>query len=314
MKILLTLTLLISSTTLFCQNEALRLYGEARKAEKRQDYGKAESLYSKAIKEDEANALFYYSRGKLNMLLGKDTKAKPDINKAVELDSNNPKMHLLKAQYFVYNQLPDSAMMSVMNAEELNPKGKLAAEVQIARADAYRLMKDYQKAYDKYEEGLKTDTANVEALENIALVLYEMGDTKQAAHYLQRLLKVNPYIMDTYINVGYIYARIGMFLESLSYSEEALKYDPDQPIALANKAYALYRMESFDEAASAVKRSLKNNPTNPFALKTRALIIIATDGKIKKACKDLKKAKKMGYDVLYDDGEVDALLEEHCLD
>lgn len=314
MKILFTLILLIGTSAVYCQDEAMRLYGEARKAEKQQDYGKAESLYGKAIKEDPENAMFYYSRGNLNMLLGKDTKAKPDINKAVELDPENPKMHLLKAQYFVYNQYPDSAMLSVLDAEELNPKGKLAAEVQIARGDAYRLMKDYQKAYDNYEEGLKVDTANVEALENIALVLYEMGDTKQAAHYLQQLLKVNPYIMDTYINVGYIYSRIGMFLESLSYSEEALKYDPDQPIALANKAYALYRMESFDEASSTIKRSLRNNPTNPFALKTRALITIATDGKIKKACKDLKKAKKMGYDVLYDDGEVDELLEKHCLD
>lgn len=314
MKMFMTLLLIICSTALYCQDEAMRLYGEARKAEHRQDYGKAESLYGKAIKEEPEKAIFYYSRGNLNMLLGKDSKAKPDIEKAVKLDPKNPKMHLLKAQYFVYNQYADSAMLSVLDAEALNPKGKVAAEVQIARADAYRLMKDYQKAYDNYEEGLKVDTANVEALENIALVLYEMGDTKQAAHYLQQLLKVNPYIMDTYINVGYIYARIGMFLESLSYSEEALKYDPDQPIALANKAYALYKMESFDEAETAIKRSLKNNPTNPFALKVRALITIATDGKIKKVCKDLEKSKKMGYDVMYDDGEVDALLEKHCLD
>lgn len=290
----------------------MRLYSEGRSAERQQDWNKAESLYGKAIKEDPENAQYYHARGKLNMLLGRDAKALDDISKAVEFAPENPKMHLLKAQYFIYNELPDSAMLYVQSAEELKMSANLKAKVQLARADAYRLMQDYQKAASLYEGALAIDTANIEGLENMALVQYELGDQKQAAHYLQRLLKVNPNIMDTYINVGYIYARIGMFLESLSYSEEALKFDPQQPIALANKAYALYRMESYEEAKDAVGKSLQNNPANPFAFKTRALITIATEGSVKKACKDLEKARKYGYNDLFDDGEVDALIEEHC--
>lgn len=312
MRLLIFLMFMIFSTLLVAQDEARRLYGEARKAEARQDWSKAESLYGKAIEEDPDNATYFYARGNLNMLLAKDKKALEDINKAVELEPENPKMQLLKAQYFIYNELPDSAMLYVQNAEELKMSETYQAKAAIARGDVYRLLKDYEKAAEHYETGLKVDTSNMEGLENMALVLYELGDQKQAAHYLQRLLKVNPYIMDTYINVGYIYARIGMFLESLSYSEEALKFDPQQPIALANKAYAHYRMEAYDEAEEAIKSSLQNHPANPFALKTRALITIATDGNVKKACKDLKKAKKYGYNELYDDGEVDDLLEKHC--
>jgi len=313
MRTILIVLSLTFTTSLFAQNqEAMRLYSEGRKAESQQDWNKAESLYGKAIEEDPENAQYYHARGKLNMLLARDSKAKEDINKAIELAPENPKMHMLKAQYFVYNELPDSAMLYIQNAEDLKMSDHLAAKAKIARGDVYRLKQDYEKAVQNYEEGLAVDTANVEGLENMALVLYELGDQKQAAHYLQQLLKVNPYIMDTYINVGFIYAKIGMFLESLSYSEEALKYDPQQPIALANKAYALYRMESFEEAQNAVDKSLQNNPANPFALKTRALLTIATDGKIKKACKDLKKAKKFGYNELFDDGEVDELLEKHC--
>lgn len=312
MRALLLICAIVISPLLQAQDEAMKFYGEGRKAERQQDWSKAESFYGKAIKEDPENATYYYARGHLNMLLANDSKALEDISKAVELEPENPKNHILKAQYFIYNELPDSAMLYVQNAEEYEMNAKLKAQAEIARGDVYRLLRDYDKAVVHYEEGLETDTANVEALENMALSLYELGDQKQAAHYLQRLLKVNPYIMDTYINVGFIYAQIGMYLESLSYSEEALKYDPHQPIALANKAYALYKMETFDEALSTVNQSLKNNPANPFALKTRAMILIDTDGNLKKACKDLKKSKKMGYDVLFDDGEVDALLEEHC--
>lgn len=312
MKLFIFTIFLALSATLFAQDEARRLYGEARKAEGQQDWSTAESLYGKAIEENPENATFYYARGNLNMLLAKDKKAIEDINKAVELEPENPKMHLLKAQYFIYNELPDSAMLYVQNAEVLEMSEIYRAKAAIARGDVYRMLEDYEKAAEHYESGLNVDSANMEGLENMALVLYEIGDQKQAAHYLQRLLKVNPYIMDTYINVGYIYARIGMFLESLSYSEEALKYDPQQPIALANIAYAHYRMESYEDAESAIKKSLQNNPANPFALKTRALITIATDGNIKKACKDLKRAKKYGYNELFDDGEVDELLEKHC--
>lgn len=311
MKTITTVLFIISTTFLLAQ-DGMATYGEARKAEHAQNWSKAESLYSKAIKENPENAMFYYSRGNLSMLLGKDAKAISDINKAVQLDSLNPKMHLLKAQYFIYNKEPDSAMLYIQDAEMLELNPKLQAQAAIARGDVYRLLKDYEKSAELYEIGLKTDTANMEALENIAMVHYELGDPKQAAHYLQQLLAVNPYVMETYINVGYIYGRIGMFLESLSYSEEALKFDAHQPIALANKAYALYKMESFDDAQSTINRSLKNHPANPFALKTRALITLATDGNVAKACRDLKNAQKHGYDVMYNDGEVEALLEQHC--
>lgn len=293
-------------------NEAMRFFGEARKAEKEQNWNKAENLYGKAIAADPGNALYYYSRGTLNLLLGRDRRAITDINEAVKLEPGNPKMHLLKAQYFNYNKLPDSALVYIQNAEALEMTAKQVAEAQIARGDAFRLLRDFQRSSENYEKALAVDTANAEALENMALVLYELGDKKQAAHYLQILLALNPYIMDTYINVGYIYARIGMFLESLSYSDEALKYDPQQPIALANKAYALFKLEDYDEALKTVNRSIKNMPANPFALKVRALITIATEGRINRACSDLKKSLKYGYNELYDDGEVDALIETHC--
>lgn len=312
MKTILTLFLCALTMLGTAQDESKAFYGEARQAERRQEWSKAESLYGKAIQANPENASYYYSRGNLNMLLGKDTKALADINKAVELEPNNPKNQLLKAQYFIYTEKPDSAMLYVQNAEALEKSKVIEAKTHIARGDVYLLLLDYKKASEHYEIGLKVDTANIEGLENMALALYELGDQKQAAHYLQLLLKVNPDIIDTYINVGYIYARIGMYLESLSYSEEALKYDPRQPIALANKAYAEYKMESYDEAAESVKKSLQNNPANPFALKTRALITLATDGKVARACKDLKQAQKYGYNELFDDGEVDALLEEHC--
>ncbi len=303
---------LTESTSAQNNEEAMRLYGEARKAEKEQNWSKAESLYGKAISADPGNALFYHSRGTLNLLLGRDRRAITDINEAVKLEPKNPKMHLLKAQYFNYNKLPDSALIYIQNAEALEMTAKQVAEAQIARGDAFRLLRDFQRSAENYEKGLAKDTANAEALENMALVLYEMGDTKQAAHYLQMLLALNPYIMDTYINVGYIYARIGMFLESLSYSDEALKYDPQQPIALANKAYALFKLEDYDEALKTVNRSIQNMPANPFALKVRALVTIATEGRIKRACNDLKKSLKYGYNELYDDGEVDSLIETHC--
>ncbi len=312
MKSILIIALTFSSIFVLAQDESRKYFLEGRKEESQQNWSKAQSAYSRAIKADPENADYYYARGKLQMLLAQDSKALADIDKAVELAPNNPAMHILKAQYFVYNNLPDSAMLYVQNAAALEMTPKQQAENDLARGDVFRLLGNHQKALENYEKGLAVDTANVEGLENIALVLYHLGDQKQAAHYLQELLKVNPNIMDTYINVGYIYARIGMFIESLSYSDEALKFDPHQPIALANKAYALYKLEDFDQAESAINSSLNNHPDNPFALKTRALINLATNQNNRRVCNDLKKANRLGYDELYDDGEVDTLLREHC--
>jgi len=291
--------------------DASVLYADARKAERDQDWSKAESLYSKAIKADASNADYYVGRGNFYLAISKDEKALLDANTALKLSSDNTGAHLLKARYFVYKEMPDSVMIYVQNAMNLNPTGIILAKCQIAKADAYKLLKDYDKAYEFYTLGLERDTANIEALENIALVLHEKGDNKQAVFYLEKLIKTNPYLMDTYINVGYIYTKIGMFEESLSYLDEALSFDPQQPIALANKAYAQYKLTMYTEALATVNKSLQNYPTNPFALKTKGLIFIATEN-ASKACKEFQKAQKFGYNDLYSDGEVDKLIGEHC--
>jgi Tfp pilus assembly protein PilF len=301
---------LFISSSIIGQDAAV-LFAEAKQAEKDQNWSKAESNYTKAIKAAPDNIDYYLARGEFYISMSKDNKALADANKAIEIDNTNPKAHLLKARYFVYADMPDSVMISVQNGLALNPEGIILAKFQIAKADAFRLLKDYNKAYDNYYLGLNRDSTNIEALENIALVLFEQKDNKQAVYYLERLLQTNPYLMDTYINVGYIYTRIGMFEESLSYLDQALSFDSQQPIALANKAFAQYKLTMYTEALSTVNKSLQNYPTNPFACKVKGLILAATNNQ-SKACKEFQKAKKFGYNDLYDDGEVDSLIETNC--
>lgn len=291
--------------------DAAALFAEARQAERDQNWSKAESNYTKAIKAAPDSISYYLGRGEFYISMSKDDKALADANKAIELDQTNPKAHLLKARYFVYADMPDSVMLSVQNGLALNPEGVILAKLQIAKADAYRLLKDYEKAYENYYTGLSKDTANIEALENIALVLFEKKDNKQAVFYLEKLIRTNPYLMDTYINVGYIYTRIGMFEESLSYLDQALTFDAQQPIALANKAFAQYKLTMYNEALDTVNKSLQNYPTNPFACKVKGLILVATDNQ-SKACKEFQKSKKYGYNDIYEDGEVDSLIDTHC--
>jgi tetratricopeptide (TPR) repeat protein len=305
----LILTLFVFSA--LSAQDAAAFFADARQAERDQNWSKAESNYTKAIKAAPDNLDYYLARGEFYISMSKDDKALADANKALQLDNSNPKAHLLKARYFVYADMPDSVMISVQNGLALNPEGIILAKFQIAKADAYRLLKDYDKAYDNYYLGLNRDTANIEALENIALVLFEQKDNKQAVYYLEKLIQTNPYLMDTYINVGYIYTRIGMFEESLSYLDQALSFDPHQPIALANKAFAQYKLTMYTEALSTINKSLQNYPTNPFACKVKGLILVATDNQ-SKACKEFQKAKKFGYNDLYDDGEVDKQIDSTC--
>jgi len=251
---LLTALFLISALN---AQDAAVIYAEARQAERDQDWSKAEALYSKAIKTDAKNGDYLIGRGNFYLAMSKDDKALLDANSAIKLSPDNANAHLLKARYFVYKDMPDSVMINVQNAMNLNPTGMILAKCQIAKADAYRLLKDYDKAYENYTLGLERDTANIEALENIALVLHEKGDNKQAVFFLEKLIQTNPYLMDTYINVGYIYTKIGMFEESLSYLDEALSFDPQQPIALANKAFAQHKLTMNTEALATVNKAFK---------------------------------------------------------
>ncbi|MEM7161556.1 MAG: tetratricopeptide repeat protein [Bacteroidota bacterium] len=274
--------------------EAEKLNSQGKVYEQDYRFKKAIKLYSEAIDMEPNNANFYLDRGLLFLKLERPVEAKADLAQVVSLDLQNVNGWQAMAEYFLYKEVPDSAIFCVNRSISFDWDNKNQVKNLMIRADAQMLRGKFPLAYDDYIEVVKTDSANTRVLRNLAYTLYHMDRDKECIHYLKKIAKNNPGDTESLINVGYSMTQIGMFQESMEYFNTVLEYDKGQPYALSNRAYA-YHKQGFDDAAMKdIKQSIGNDPKNSYAYWVRGLISVSK-GETKKGCKDFKKAEKFDY-------------------
>lgn len=92
----------------------------------------------------------------------------------------------------------------------------------------YRLRGDYPNAIKSFQEAVRTNPSNVEALNELGVSYWETGDIPSGFASLVQSLKEDPLSADTYRLLGTAYYRQGRFLQAIEMFRQAFAYDPDQ--------------------------------------------------------------------------------------
>ena len=285
-------------------------YDQAKAYENDYRYKKAIKLYSEAISLEPSNSNYYLDRGLLYLKLERIEEAKFDLQTVVSLNAQSVKGWHGMGEYYLYKQMPDSAIYCINRSISYDWDNELTNSNLMARGDAYMLKEKFPDAYEDYMVIVKKDSANTRVLRNLAFTLHNMERDKECIHYLKKITMNNPGDIESLINVGYTMTQIGMFQESLEFFNTVLEYDDDQPYALSNRAFAYYKQGYDSEALKDIKNSLANDSKNSYAYWVRGLIEIKK-GNTAKGCKDLKRAEKFDFDELNRDNIQDAV-DEHC--
>ena len=87
-----------------------------------------------------------------------------------------------------------------------------------ANADGLRLLKasnpDFQAAKRKFEEAVRSDSSNVEALNNLGYVYQRLGDFRTSEAYILKVIQLAPDRRVAYGNLGYVQAKLGKSSEA----------------------------------------------------------------------------------------------------
>ena len=310
-KLFFTYLLLCLSISIYAQIESPEyFYKESKKYKREGNYQQAVQSLSDAIRLAPSNALYFAERGVLYFGLDKAKKARQDFDKSIAVDAKDPIGFTQRAEYFNLLRLPDSSLADCEKAIGLATIDLQKGKVMIAKANAYKLKSDTTEALKNYMEGLKLDTLNKEGFKNYASLLQSAGNEKEAIVQLKKALALDAFDIANYNNLGYLSIKTGLFQEALPYFDQVLKFDAQEPYALSNKGLALYKLENYTEALKVLNKSISNDPENAFAYRNRALVYIALN-KNEPACRDLKKAKKLGYTSDYEINLND-LLAKYC--
>lgn len=185
-----------------------------------------------------------------------------DCKRAIKIDSQNVKNHLLLADvYFAANK----TKLSKDKLEEIIKKFPHHTEAYLKLAELYYLVRQYDKAIEHVNKALKIDETLSKGYYIKGNVYKEMGDTNKAISSFQTAIEQDPQMVDAFIDLGVLYAAKNNTL-ALQYYNNALKLDPKNNIALYDKAFFFQQIGNADSAISSYQYILKLYPQSPQVL------------------------------------------------
>lgn len=178
--------------------------------------------FTETLKKDSDNYEANLGMSKLSEKLNFDKDALSYAQKAVEINPTEDSWSALATAYINLRDF-DYARRIVKEMLELNPES----------ADAYRqlgymhyLNKEYKKAIEQWDIGLKFKPDSYKTLNNIGSAYSKLGEHDNALKFTRAALKVNPYYPNAYVVLGLIFKELGRKQEAKEAFERAVELRP----------------------------------------------------------------------------------------
>ena len=221
--------------------------------------------YTKAIDID-GSATYYSNRGRVYQIIGKYEKAIADINKSIELDSEDLDFYDYRAEYYIEIGEVILALNDYSTAIGLSP---LDPERYTVRADFYASndVQEYDLALEDYNTSIELDK-------------------ERSISYFNRGLF---YAIMTKKNID----------KGIDDFDQAIKLDSLQIDYYTYRAFAYQLIKNYDRAISDLEKAIELDPTNIGANFSK-ISLYARKGEYNKAlllCNELKDQKNLdGYE------------------
>ena len=133
-------------------------------------------------------------------------------------------------------------------------------------ANAQLYAENDEAAIEIYEDILKSDPNNFDALNGIGWALIGLERSSESIEWFQKALVVDDKDADTFEGLGWAYLDSGNPDEAIKWFDKSIVADPEYPFAYEGKAYALMDLERWDEAESVCEEGLEFDPGNEYLL------------------------------------------------
>jgi len=128
---------------------------------------------------------------------------------------------------------------------------------------------DLRNAAAVYEEVLKRDPNNAEALHLLGLVAYQAGQPEPAVGFMSRAIAINPKAAAMHGNRGLALAAAGRHADALADYDQAIALQPELAAPHHNRAAALQALGRHEEAVASYGRALELSPQDAGVLNDR---------------------------------------------
>jgi len=129
-------------------------------------------------------------------------------------------------------------MMALLAGCARSPEAKKARHLE--RGDRYFQQEKYREAVLEYRNVLRIDTGNAQAIRQLGLAHYQLGEMGQAGRYLLRTQELEPENLEARLKLGTLYLLGGRAEEAVREAEFVLERDQTSLEGLALLAGGLH--------------------------------------------------------------------------
>ncbi|MBI4968819.1 MAG: tetratricopeptide repeat protein [Rhodospirillales bacterium] len=116
-----------------------------------------------------------------------------------------------------------------------------------------------------YEQALRLDPRNADALNLLGTAHFQAGQPARAVELVGKAVAARPNFPDAHLNLGSALAALGRLDEAIAHFEKATRQAPNNPNAHYNLGLALQSKGRFEDSAKRLARALALAPNHPGA-------------------------------------------------
>ena len=133
-------------------------------------------------------------------------------------------------------------------------------EKNLKKAFDYHQNNHFSKAEKKYNEIIKADSKNHQALTLLGTLKLQQGDLDSAEFFLNKSLDINRNQFLAHQNIGIVFSKKKNYQRAICSLDECLKQNPNYFHAYNEKGYILYELQKYHEAITTFKKAILLNP------------------------------------------------------
>ena len=264
---------------------------------KREELLKKIEEYTKKIKEEPNNAIYYYNRGNTYYSLKEYEKATNDYNKAIELNPNNASYYYNRGNTFSNLKDYDKAIKDYDKAIDLNPNNAYYYN----RGNTFSNLKDYDKAIKDYDKAIDLNPNNASYYNNRGNTYSNLEDYEKAINDYSRAIELNPKNSSYYYNRGNTYSNLKDYEKAVNDYNRAIELNPNNASYYNNRGIGYYSLKDYEKAIKNCNKAIKLDPNNNSIKETKNLILklnknIQYDNKIVDTTKNIEEINREDFE------------------
>lgn len=224
-------------------------------------YSIADTLYAKSLEFGQYHETLF-KRGKNNNRRGEYKDSLRDLNKAIELNYEQPIYYYWRAVTLIDLKEFKKAMNDIQLSSKLDPYDKdiqnkrkwLAAKFE---NDAYKSRKSQnpESAVEKYTAAIRLNPVNATMYHGRARAYIQQRDLNLALVDLKKAIEIEPHEIDHYLLIDYVLAKSKDWEQIIRYWDRFIKLHPDNGRAYVERGGTYFHKGDLKSAVKDAKIS-----------------------------------------------------------